>query len=70
MRFYHTEAETSMTPTHTHTDQTKRTLPSTLRSRRMHESPAYLLGEAEDGLLLVVRIGAEALDVHPPAQPL
>lgn len=30
----------------------------------------FLLCEAEDGLLLVVGVGAEALDVHAAAQPL
>lgn len=34
------------------------------------KSPAYLLCEAKDGLLLVVGVGAEALDVHSTAEPL
>lgn len=29
-----------------------------------------LLSEAQDGLLLVVRVGAEPVDVHAAAQPL
>lgn len=36
----------------------------------MFFSRAYVLGEAEDGLLLVVRVGAEALDVDATAQTL
>jgi len=32
--------------------------------------PTRLLCEAEDGLLLVVAVGAEALDVHAAAEPL
>lgn len=36
----------------------------------MFFSRAYVLGEAEDGLLLVVRVGAEALDVDAAAQTL
>lgn len=34
------------------------------------KSTRYLLREAEDGLLLVVGVGAEALDVHSAAEPL
>lgn len=34
------------------------------------QSIPYLLCEAQYGLLLVVGVGAEALDVHSTAQPL
>lgn len=36
----------------------------------VYSPPDYLLCEAKDGLLLVVGVGAEALDVHSTAEPL